>query len=207
MPKYFLDTEFIEDGKIIDLISIALVCEDGREYYAISTEFNPCNANDWVRENVLKHLPGAPARSKIFRYMGFSERSDRLLCWTPRVINMGDPSVSPNEKEQAMLWKTRDAIAADILEFCDPKTHGKPEFIAYYADYDWVVFCWLFGTMMQLPEGFPMYCIDIKQECDLLGDPPLPEVKNEHNALDDARWNKVAWEFLDEERKEREAWG
>jgi uncharacterized protein YjfI (DUF2170 family) len=38
--KYFYDTEFIDNGRIIDLISIGVVAEDGREYYAISTEFN-----------------------------------------------------------------------------------------------------------------------------------------------------------------------
>ena len=54
MSKYYLDTEFIEGpqnkkflgisfGKTqptIDLISIGIVCEDGREYYAISKDFN-----------------------------------------------------------------------------------------------------------------------------------------------------------------------
>jgi hypothetical protein len=29
--RYWLDTEFIEDGKTIDLISIGIVAEDGRE--------------------------------------------------------------------------------------------------------------------------------------------------------------------------------
>ena len=36
--KFFLDTEFIEDGRTIDLLSIAIVCEDGREYYAEPAE-------------------------------------------------------------------------------------------------------------------------------------------------------------------------
>lgn len=40
------------------------------------------------------------------------------------------------------------------------------KFHAYYADYDWVVFCWLFGRMIDLPKGFPMYCVDIKQIMD-----------------------------------------
>jgi hypothetical protein len=39
--RYFYDTEFIDDGYNIELISIGVVAEDGREYYAISTEFNP----------------------------------------------------------------------------------------------------------------------------------------------------------------------
>ena len=34
--KYFFDTEFYEDGKTIDLISIGIVAEDGREFYAVS---------------------------------------------------------------------------------------------------------------------------------------------------------------------------
>jgi hypothetical protein len=73
----------------------------------------------------------------------------------------------------------------------------KPEFWGYYADYDWVVFCQLFGTMIDLPKRFPMYCRDIKQWCDSLGNPKLPKQEStEHNALEDARWNAKAWGFL-----------
>ena len=39
--RYFYDCEFIEDGRTIDLVSIGVVAEDGREYYAVSTEFDP----------------------------------------------------------------------------------------------------------------------------------------------------------------------
>lgn len=88
-------------------------------------------------------------------------------------------------------------IAQTVLEFADPAS--KPEFWGYYADYDWVVFCWLFGTMMQLPNGYPMYCRDIKQRADELGNIRLPKQEGtEHNALADARWNKIAWEFLED---------
>lgn len=72
-----------------------------------------------------------------------------------------------------------------------------PEFWGYYADYDWVVLCQLYGTMMDLPKGWPMYCRDIKQLCDSLGNPKLPEQgKGEHHALADARWNRAVYEFL-----------
>ena len=57
--RYFYDTEFIEDGSTIELVSIGIVAEDGREFYAVSTEFNASNANEWVRENVLSKLPRA----------------------------------------------------------------------------------------------------------------------------------------------------
>jgi hypothetical protein len=55
--RYFYDCEFIEDGRTIDLVSIGVVGEDGREFYAVSTEFDPAKAIDWVRRNVLDKLP------------------------------------------------------------------------------------------------------------------------------------------------------
>lgn len=155
--RYFLDTEFIESGhsRPIELISIGIVCEDGREFYAISSEFCPSHASDWVKVNVLDKLE------------------------------------SHADQPREYLWM----IAKRLLDFVAPDS--KPEFWGYYADYDWVVFCQMFGTMMDLPKGFPMYCRDIKQLCDEKGNPQLPEqAEGEHNALADARWNKVAWEFL-----------
>jgi len=93
MSKYFIDTEFLEGPQkekfpislfrkntppTIDLISIGIVAEDGREYYAISKDFNldeAWNRYDleeqsgdmrnvfpegrkiyWIRENVLKPI-------------------------------------------------------------------------------------------------------------------------------------------------------
>ncbi|MCZ9308290.1 polyadenylate-specific 3'-exoribonuclease AS [Corynebacterium uberis] len=55
--RFFYDTEFIEDGRTIDLVSVGIVAEDGREYYAVSAEFDADAANTWVRENVLDKLP------------------------------------------------------------------------------------------------------------------------------------------------------
>jgi hypothetical protein len=148
--RYWFDTEFIEDGKTIDLISIGIVAEDGREFYAINRECDYGKASDWVRDNVLVHLQ---ARTET--------------------------------------WLTRAEIRDAVLVFIGT---DKPEIWAYYADYDWVVLCQLFGTMMDLPKGWPMYCRDLKQ---LAGDVQLPEQgKGEHHALADALWTKGAWLWL-----------
>ena len=51
--------------------------------------------------------------------------------------------------------------------------------------------------MLDLPKGMPMYTRDIKQLCDQIGNPKLPQTgKDEHDALSDARWNLTAWRFL-----------
>jgi 3'-5' exoribonuclease-like protein len=78
-------------------------------------------------------------------------------------------------------------IKEDLLEFLGKE----PEIWGYYADYDWVVFCWLFGRMIQLPDGYPMFCRDLKQlmvensvPSDVLPDRTSGE---EHNALADAK--------------------
>lgn len=117
-----------------------------------------------------------------------------------------DASVWVHENVLAQLEPyvrhTLSELALAIADFCSPDIHGKPEFWGYYADYDWVVFAQIFGTMMDLPKGFPMYCRDIKQLCDEKGNPMLPaQGKGEHNALADAIWNQKAYEFLTRKRE------
>lgn len=152
--KIWLDTEFVEDGRTIDLISIGMMREDNKGLYMQNVECDLTRASPWVKDNVIPHLT----------------KSAHL----PYVAN-------------------RREIAAQIRLFAGEK----PEFWAYYADYDWVVLCQLYGTMMDLPEGWPMFCRDVKQFCVDLGDPKLPEAKNvEHHAYADACWTREAYEFL-----------
>lgn len=55
--RYFLDTEYLDDGTSTELVSIGLVADDGREFFAVSSEFDAQTASKWVRENVLSLLP------------------------------------------------------------------------------------------------------------------------------------------------------
>lgn len=60
----FLDTEFTDFVRP-DLISIGLVAEDGREFYAERTDYRRAECNDFVRATVLPLLgrvPGAACR-------------------------------------------------------------------------------------------------------------------------------------------------
>lgn len=88
-------------------------------------------------------------------------------------------------------------IADEVKAFCDPEQHGKPEFWGYYADYDWVALCQLYGTMMDLPKSWPILCMDIKQAAIMAGIDDLPQqTSTEHNALADAHWNVEAFKYL-----------
>src|SRR5262245_10433135 len=79
--RYFYDCEFIEDGRTIELVSIGVAAEDGREFYAVSNEFDPSTAGKWVRANVLPKLP--PPSSPLWRSRT-QIRDDLLKFLIPR---------------------------------------------------------------------------------------------------------------------------
>ena len=54
--RFWFDTEFIEDGKTIDLLSIGIVAEDGSTFYAESTDADLSRGSEWVQHNVIVHL-------------------------------------------------------------------------------------------------------------------------------------------------------
>ena len=193
MAKYFIDTEFHEhtipsdhiSGSFgcviptIDLISIGIVDTTGREFYELH-EFDVRAAweNKWLHENVLKSIfDDLTKGSDLFEFL----IKDFIYIISKKAL-------------------TTNILKNKIIEFIadDPK----PEFYGYYCDYDWVVFCWLFGRMIDLPTHFPKYCIDLKQMMDEAGldkewkreNCPGPE--NEHNALADARWNLQLYEAI-----------
>ena len=262
--KYFLDTEFVEGlqerplmlrsrlghwmiGKpkpTIDLMSIGIVAEDGREYYAISKDFNLKEAWNrfqmepdiynggmkkvyWLRENVLYpifwHLYqwSYPAKSEeeygnLGNFSGWMERKGTGMKEFKKLLQEYGKTNKEiaSEIRDFVYLENRDFGGQMVLGKFIPNKYPEPEFYAYYADYDWVVLCWLFGKMMDLPKGFPMYCKDLKQIFDQKEDwLRIPTAKNHmdlkqhthypkqdpsksHNAIEDARWNKALYEFL-----------
>lgn len=181
--KYFFDTEFIEWAGGIDLVSIGIVSEDGDTFYAESTNFDERNADQWVKDNVLAKL----------EWWG-NENANKGFC------------NSFSQQQPGNTWKTEvfgteALIASELLAWIgNPST--KPEFYAYYGAYDWVLFARLFGRLINLPKGFPMYVMDLKQMMDherLDSDwkrTVCPDPEGEHNALADAHWNKKLYQSI-----------
>ena len=53
----FYDLEFGVTAPEVTFVSIGVVAQDGREFYAVSSEFDPLAVHPWVRDNVLPQLP------------------------------------------------------------------------------------------------------------------------------------------------------
>jgi hypothetical protein len=175
--RYAYDLEFLEDGITIDLISIGIACEDGREYYAVSNSFdvNRVLNHDWLRANVWPYLPTAVTDGRPVR---------QILDWA-------HPDV-----------KSRRQIAPEVGQFLTAA--GEPELWADFGAYDHVGLMQLWGPMVtdnKEKPCLPWYTNDIQQERLRLErhftQPiTLPEQKQtEHHALADARHNleKMRW--------------
>lgn len=128
--RYFYDTEFIEDGTTIELVSIGIVSEDGREYYAVSSDADLSKANPWVRENVLDKLPNpasplwksnAQIRDEVFEFLTSGQTRPELWAW----VSAYDHVVL------AQLWGDMRALPQEIPRFTRELRHfwelaGKP---------------------------------------------------------------------------------
>lgn len=247
--KYYLDTEFIEGKQsktilgikygetkpTIDLISIGIVSEDNREYYAISKEFNLKEAWNrfdkissntipytpdykvyWIRDNILKPIwdeLGFRGKSSKEEFINFNYKTFKSL-----INKYGKTNKEISKEIINFVLPSKEESISDFIEY--KKRFANPEFYAYFADYDWVCFCWIFGKMIGLPNEFPRYCNDLKQikedkwktiinsengklkyfniieHINEHKDYPKQEKDTQHNALQDAKWNKKLHEFL-----------
>lgn len=158
------DTEFHENGATIDLISIGMVDEEGHEFYAVSSEFDQraVKAHPWLSHNVWPHLP-------TYQPVGSAES----------FLDTRHESVKPREE-------IRKGVAEFILS-----GGASPVLWAYFGAYDHVALAQLWGRMIDLPEGIPMYTNDLMTLWNLSAQPPRPaKPRDTHNALVDARWNR-----------------
>jgi hypothetical protein len=176
--RYFYDTEFLEDGKTIELISIGIVAEDGRELYLVNRDapWKRIKKNEWLMANVVPKLP-QPHGDWI------NQMPKRWL------IDFNTPEV-----------RGKSQIAEAVERFLlgnDLETYADLELWADYGAYDHVVLCQLFGPMIALPPGVPMFTHDLQQARRAAGNPVMPEQPSGlHNALDDARHLKACFEAL-----------
>jgi hypothetical protein len=179
--KVYYNTQFLDTGNAINLISIGLAADDGRTYYAVNSEapWDAISANKWLCENVVPQLPlvspivpppaGAPTR-----YNFTIDRTNTL--------------VRPH-------W----VIANEVRAFIQGVE--EPELWAYYPSHDYVALTQLWGPLMNAPAGIPDRPNDLQQEIERLQKggsvvelPAKPA--NEHHALADAKWNKSVGDYL-----------
>ena len=81
--KYWIDTEFIAKPYTIDLISIGIIADDGREFYAESSEVDWSKASLWTLENVRPQLNGKGMKREEIGYAvrQFTNGDEHPVFW------------------------------------------------------------------------------------------------------------------------------
>lgn len=256
--QFYYDCEFLEGpqrkrflgipvGKTkptVDLISIGVVSEDGREYYAVSNEFNLYEAWNrfdeievsygftkrvyWIRDNVLRPIFDELLEKELSSRVHPLDIDQRFVRGNMQYLiskygrslkdikwELTKFMLDPNDEVWSKWLGSSDHYWKSITD-----NHCVlVELYGYYSAYDHVCLSWIYGKMIDLPNGIPMYTKDLKQVLDekvvshlfRWGLSPekfsegLEQIKNlatypiqegEHNALEDARWNKRLHEFL-----------
>ena len=64
MNIYF-DTEFTGLHKNTTLISIGLIDENGRTFYAEFTDYDKSQVDDWILVNVIEHLISSKSKNRF----------------------------------------------------------------------------------------------------------------------------------------------
>lgn len=189
--KLFFDTEFTGLRKDTTLISLGIVSEDGKRFYAEFTDYDESQCNNWIKENVLSNLLLGGMRT------GIRESSNNPTS----AMVKGD---SQHVSRELNTWLSQ----FDIIQFISDVCH-----------YDFVLLIDLLtngGTAIDLPETISAVCHDINQ--DIANHFNVPEriafdmsreevmrivcplnkivTGDKHNSLYDAEVIKAIWEQI-----------
>lgn len=130
--RYFYDCEFIEDGTTIELVSVGVVAEDGREFYAVSTEFDAGAAGPWVRRNVLPKLPNPSSSAWMSRSRIRDELYEFVTAPPTGGVEMWAWVGAYDHVAVCQLWGDMTALPAAMPRFTRDvrqlwETAGKPD--------------------------------------------------------------------------------
>lgn len=135
MNLYF-DTEFMGLHKDTTLVSIGIVAESGKKFYAEFSDYDESQCDDWIKENVLKHtiLGGNDILAK----------------------RLGEDS------DTTVILGSKADIRYELGEWL--KQFDSVQFVSDVCHYDMVLLIDIFGGAFDLPKNVSAVCYDINQD-------------------------------------------
>ena len=155
MTRLYFDTEFTGLKQKTTLISIGIVSENGRQFYAEFRDYDRSMVDSWISENVISKLKHTDffAKHKKENYHEFQDRDNGRYevevvygNQLPKEFNF---SVNDSTIYECAGSK---AFVAEMLKRWISQ-FGKCELYSDVYAYDWVLFCDLFGGALNIPEN------------------------------------------------------
>lgn len=182
--KIFFDTEFTGLHQNTTLISIGLISECGKTFYAELTDYDKTQIDEWLQNNVIDNL-------LLQKYEeGFYEPGSN--------VNFAQWNVKGN---------------TEYIKYNLEKWLSKFENIEIWSDclsYDWVLFNQIFGHAFNIPKNVYYIPFDLSSLLKIYGyDPDLSRKEFSgsdelnHNALSDAKMIKACFDKVMQIQKEK----
>lgn len=197
--KIFFDTEFTGLHQNTTLISIGLISECGKTFYAELTDYDKTQIDDWLQKNVLDKLT---MTSHITASCSGHEKwlSEETKYNNSLAFSLADKDMSSFEciGETPMIKNRLEKWLSQFEEV---------EMWSDCLSYDWVLFNQIFGHAFNIPKNVYYIPFDICTLFRVKGiDPDINREKfgcgevyfemPKHNALWDAKVIKLCYESL-----------
>ena len=149
MNIYF-DTEFTGLVPGTTLISISMIDENGKKFYAEFTDYNKSLCDDWIKENVLDNLILKNPRKDL----GESHIWDEDL----KAAGIADGD------EDMFMKGSSNYICEKLKEFLSEYKDERIQLVSDVCHYDMTLLCNLFGGAFNLPDNVNPACYDINAD-------------------------------------------
>lgn len=144
--KLFFDMEFTGLHQKTTPISLGVVSENNRTFYAEFTDYDVNQVDSWINANVIEHL--------ILKDLSIPQIAEK------------------NTYNQVYYKGNKDAVAHRFLRWLKDLGHTKYEFWGDCLSYDWVLFTQLFGGALNIPNNIYYIPYDISSLLKLMNMDP-----------------------------------
>lgn len=132
----FFDTEFTGLHKDTTLVSVGIVAENEKKFYAEFSDCDESQCDDWIKENVLKHT-----------ILGGNETLAKRLG---------------EDDDTTVVLGSKADIRYELSEWL--KRFDEVQFVSDVCHYDMVLLIDIFGGAFGLPKNVSAVCHDINQD-------------------------------------------
>lgn len=198
MKKIFFDCEFTGLRKNTTLISIGLISDCGKTFYAEFTDYDKGQVDDWIEQNVIKKT----RYLKSYKNFSFFQKLQVGKLYRLRNVH------TKNSSDNSFICNNTKRLKKELEWW-----FSQFEQVEMWSDclsYDWVLFNDIFGTAFDIPKNIYYIPFDICTLFKMKGiDPDISREEfvkqgkenwfaeeQKHNALFDAKIIKMCYNRL-----------
>lgn len=166
----FMDSEFTGLRKDTTLISLGIVAEDGRKFYAEFTDYDENQCNQWINDNVIGNLLlfPIPWSRDVDERLRSMEKEGYVFSNIPEIPRPNSLLAYPYKKgtkEYMQVVGNKFWIRNHLINWLSQ--FDSVQFVSDVCHYDFVLLIDLLtngGTALDLPDNISAVCHDLNMD-------------------------------------------